>query len=213
MLQIGERDAGISARAGAARSRTAPRSVQVGTAPTRSCCSSSAAGDRTIILSCLAGAGFTQERKQRTSLAFVSSVARTIASEIVRKPQPSILQLLKKQSPYQKINKKHVLEPRTNSPALQDRIQEKTMSRLASCLTICFIFVSSDAALAAAIPHLAAPMNDPNVTQVYGGCGPYGHRGPAGYCRPGGQAGGYVPGYSCPRGFHVGPYGRHCWPN
>jgi hypothetical protein len=53
------------------------------------------------------------------------------------------------------------------------------------------------------------------VIQVYGGCGPYAHRGPYGGCRPGGQYGGYW-GYGvrpCPPGFHLGPYGRHCWPN
>ena len=54
---------------------------------------------------------------------------------------------------------------------------------------------------------------DAQIIQVYGGCGPMGHRGPYGGCRTGGQWGGYVPGRSCPPGFHVGPYGRHCWPN
>jgi len=55
----------------------------------------------------------------------------------------------------------------------------------------------------------------PHVTLVYGGCGPYGHRGPYGHCRAGGQAGGYWAGgmRPCPWGFHLGPYGRHCWPN
>jgi hypothetical protein len=55
----------------------------------------------------------------------------------------------------------------------------------------------------------------PQVTLVYGGCGIYGHRGPYGGCRPGGQAGGYW-GYGirpCPPGWHLGPYGRHCWRN
>jgi hypothetical protein len=51
------------------------------------------------------------------------------------------------------------------------------------------------------------------IIQVYGGCGPYGHRGPYGGCRTGGQWGGYVRGASCPAGFHIGPYGRRCWPN
>ncbi len=54
---------------------------------------------------------------------------------------------------------------------------------------------------------------NPNIIEVYGGCGVYAHRGPYGGCRPGGQAGGHVRGYGCPAGFHVGPYGRHCWPN
>jgi hypothetical protein len=62
--------------------------------------------------------------------------------------------------------------------------------------------------LAGAVAPGAAP-----IVQVYGGCGPYGHRGPFGGCRTGGQWGGYVRGRSCPPGFHIGPYGRRCWPN
>lgn len=55
--------------------------------------------------------------------------------------------------------------------------------------------------------------SSPHLTLVYGGCGPYGHRGPYGGCRPGGQWGGYWAGRPCPPGFHLGPYGRRCWPN
>ncbi|MCE4223502.1 hypothetical protein HCU64_07040 [Methylobacterium sp. C25] len=51
------------------------------------------------------------------------------------------------------------------------------------------------------------------IIQVYGGCGPMGHRGPYGGCRSGGQWGGYGRGRACPPGFHLGPYGRKCWPN
>ncbi|SEC10815.1 hypothetical protein SAMN05519104_0768 [Rhizobiales bacterium GAS188] len=54
---------------------------------------------------------------------------------------------------------------------------------------------------------------DPGIVLVYGGCGPYGHRGPYGGCRAGGQWGGYWRGRPCPPGFHLGPYGRRCWPN
>lgn len=54
---------------------------------------------------------------------------------------------------------------------------------------------------------------DSNLTLVYGGCGPMGHRGPYGGCRPGGQWGGYVRGRACPPGFHLGGGGRRCWPN
>lgn len=67
-------------------------------------------------------------------------------------------------------------------------------------------FASPGAALSALAPHS-------NIIEIYGGCGPYGHRGPYGACRAGGQAGGYAPGYSCPPGWHVGPYGRRCWRN
>ncbi len=67
-------------------------------------------------------------------------------------------------------------------------------------------FASPGAGLSASVPSSG-------IVQVYGGCGPYSHRGPYGGCRPGGQWGGYVPGYGCPPGWHVGPYGRRCWPN
>ena len=65
-------------------------------------------------------------------------------------------------------------------------------------------------------PGVAMPvapvLNDGGpLIQVYGGCGPYGHRGPYGGCRPGGQFGGYRWGRSCPPGFRLGPYGRRCW--
>ena len=51
------------------------------------------------------------------------------------------------------------------------------------------------------------------IIQVYGGCGVYGHRGPYGGCRTGGQFGGYIRGRSCPAGFHVGRFGQHCLVN
>jgi hypothetical protein len=74
-------------------------------------------------------------------------------------------------------------------------------------------------ALALAAPVQAATFVAPieksiaPVTLAYGGCGPYAHRGPYGGCRPGGQWGGYGWGRACPPGFHLGPYGRRCWPN
>ncbi len=42
------------------------------------------------------------------------------------------------------------------------------------------------------------------VIKVIEGCGPNRHRGPYGHCRPR---------YSCPRGWHTGPYGWHCFRN
>jgi hypothetical protein len=69
------------------------------------------------------------------------------------------------------------------------------------------------AATAAPLPLAGLDGPDAQIIQVYGGCGPYSHRGPYGGCRPGGQWGGYVRGWSCPGGFHIGPYGRRCWPN
>lgn len=72
-------------------------------------------------------------------------------------------------------------------------------------------------AVGLAAPAAALPVGGPvaaraPITQVFDGCGPYGHRGPLGRCRPGGQAGGYN-GRACPPGWHIGPYGRRCWPN
>ena len=66
---------------------------------------------------------------------------------------------------------------------------------------------------AEAMPVADGLAGNPQIIQVFGGCGPMGHRGPYGGCRPGGQWGGYRPGRACPRGFHLGPYGRRCWPN
>ena len=83
----------------------------------------------------------------------------------------------------------------------------------------CLIAIASAAALLAQAPVASAmPLANvtgaaPEVTLVYGGCGPFGHRGPYGGCRTGGQFGGYVRGRSCPPGFHIGPYGRRCQPN
>jgi hypothetical protein len=42
------------------------------------------------------------------------------------------------------------------------------------------------------------------VATTAGGCGWDGHRGPYGHCRPL---------FSCPPGWHSGPYGRHCFRN
>lgn len=59
------------------------------------------------------------------------------------------------------------------------------------------------------VPARAMPvMRDPGVAapivKVWGGCGPYGHRGPFGGCRPGGQWGG---GGWGPRRYGWGGYG------
>ncbi len=82
--------------------------------------------------------------------------------------------------------------------------------------------ILAPAALLAAVPASAMPLvqdavsdgsEGAQIIQVYGGCGPYGHQGIYGYCRTSGQWGGYVRGASCPASFHIGLYGRHCWPN
>lgn len=55
------------------------------------------------------------------------------------------------------------------------------------------------------VPELA--IESPAVL-IAGGCGQFGHRGPLGGCRRGGQASPV-----CPPGFHLGPQGRRCRPN
>ena len=45
---------------------------------------------------------------------------------------------------------------------------------------------------------------DGTIIRVIEGCGPNGHRGPGGFCRPR---------WSCPAGWHPGPYGWHCFRN
>lgn len=45
------------------------------------------------------------------------------------------------------------------------------------------------------------------VTLVAEGCGPGFWRGPGGHCHP------FATHRMCPRGYHLGPEGRRCWPN
>lgn len=59
----------------------------------------------------------------------------------------------------------------------------------------------------AAMPAQAPAAGADYVTKVYGGCGPYGHRGPWGGCRAGGQWGGYRPYYRPYRPYYR-PYYR-----
>ena len=67
---------------------------------------------------------------------------------------------------------------------------------------------------AAAMPVAPVDNGASPLIQVYGGCGPYGHRGPWGGCRAGGQwGGGYRVRRACPPGWHIGYAGRRCWPN
>ena len=64
----------------------------------------------------------------------------------------------------------------------------------------------SSVAGAAVMP---APIGESSVgiVKVAEGCGPGFWRGPGGACHP--MARNRV----CPRGFHLGPEGRRCWPN
>ena len=45
------------------------------------------------------------------------------------------------------------------------------------------------------------------VVQVAEGCGEGFWRGPGGKCHP------FAKGRECPRGYHIGPEGKKCWPN
>ena len=45
------------------------------------------------------------------------------------------------------------------------------------------------------------------VIRVAEGCGPGYWRGPHGHCHP------FAVNRACPRGYHLGPEGRRCWPN
>jgi opacity protein-like surface antigen len=47
----------------------------------------------------------------------------------------------------------------------------------------------------------------PAVILVAEGCGPGFWRGPNGHCHP------MAVGRACPRGYHLGPEGRRCWPD
>ena len=71
----------------------------------------------------------------------------------------------------------------------------------ASILSFAFMNLSAEA-----MPLGSAPAGAPeaSIIQVAQGCGPGMHRGPAGACRPM---------FSCPRGWHPGPYGRRCFRN
>jgi len=48
---------------------------------------------------------------------------------------------------------------------------------------------------------------DSLIVKVAEGCGPGFWRGPGGRCHP------YAVGRACPRGYHLGPEGKRCWPN
>jgi hypothetical protein len=45
------------------------------------------------------------------------------------------------------------------------------------------------------------------IVKVAEGCGPNEWRGPKGFCHP------MATNRLCPKGFHIGPEGKRCWPN
>ena len=71
---------------------------------------------------------------------------------------------------------------------------------------VALAFGVSTAVSAAMIP---APLGttDSAVVKVAEGCGPGFWRGPGGRCHP------FAVSRACPRGYHLGPEGRRCWPN
>lgn len=74
-------------------------------------------------------------------------------------------------------------------------------------IAIAFFTSTALAGITAARAMPVAPLQqdqNPQVIQVYGGCGYGWHRGPYGGCRPL---------YNCPPGWHTGPYGRRCFRN
>ena len=64
----------------------------------------------------------------------------------------------------------------------------------------------SSLASAAMLP-VTVGSGDVGIVKVAEGCGPGFWRGPAGVCHPMAVA------RACPRGYHLGPEGRRCWPN
>jgi hypothetical protein len=78
----------------------------------------------------------------------------------------------------------------------------KLLAAAAVALGLSFAAITASQAMPAS-PLGAAASND-IVIQTSGGCGPYGHRGPYGGCRPI---------YNCPPGWHSGPYGQRCFRN
>ena len=87
----------------------------------------------------------------------------------------------------------------------------KTLLSLSAAVAL-VVAVSSAEALP--LSNVDGASSSPHLTLVYGGCGPYGHRGPWGGCRRGGQWSGPYwrgPGWRFYNGCWRGPYGRlHC---
>ena len=74
----------------------------------------------------------------------------------------------------------------------------------ASVVALGLGFFATTGSHAMPLALFGATAADDGIIQVYGGCGLGGHRGPYGGCRPL---------YSCPPGWHPGPYGRRCFRN
>ena len=81
-----------------------------------------------------------------------------------------------------------------------------TMRMRTIVLSATLVFGFATAASAGIAP---APLTQTGdlIINVAEGCGPGRWRGPRGRCHPMPQ------GRACPRGYHLGPHGRRCWPN
>jgi len=74
-------------------------------------------------------------------------------------------------------------------------------------LSATLIFGVVTAASAAGLTPVPIGTNDGLIVKVAEGCGPGWWRGPEGRCHP------MAVGRACPRGYHLGPEGKRCWPN
>jgi hypothetical protein len=82
-------------------------------------------------------------------------------------------------------------------------LSRMSLSALAALVTIGMAGISASQAMPVA-PLDQAQAETSIVTPTAGGCGWAFHRGPYGACRPM---------FSCPPGWHSGPFGRHCFRN
>jgi hypothetical protein len=69
------------------------------------------------------------------------------------------------------------------------------------------LILSLATAASAAMPAAQTGMPNSFIVKVAEGCGPGFWRGPGGRCHP------FAVNRACPRGYHLGPEGKRCWPN
>jgi hypothetical protein len=74
------------------------------------------------------------------------------------------------------------------------------------CSSVALVFGLATAAGATVMRAPIATV-DNSIVKVAEGCGPGWWRGPGGRCHP------FAQGRLCPPGYHIGPWGRRCWPN
>jgi len=80
-----------------------------------------------------------------------------------------------------------------------------TLPMMTTVLGVALSFALATAALAMSTP---SPVGKAGIViHVAEGCGEGFWRGPGGHCHP------FAKGRECPRGYHIGPEGKKCWPN